>query len=68
MFPPKRKGKPTKRPSKEKLSELYKEHTAKEIAAMYQVHVKTVENWIRTYRKSNLHGPNSIRTQNNSKD
>jgi len=51
LFPPKKKGKPTKRPPKEKLSELYKEHTAKEIAAMYQVHVKTVENWIKTYRK-----------------
>lgn len=43
--------KKSKRPSVEVLSELYTQHTAKEIAVMYDVAPSTVRTWIATYRK-----------------
>lgn len=51
QFPAKKKGRPSIRPDAEKLSELYQEHTAKEIANMYHVNVSTVFRWIQKYRK-----------------
>lgn len=44
-------GRPTKRPSAEVLCEMYKVHTAKEIAEEYGVAISTVRSWICRLRK-----------------
>jgi transposase len=50
-IPVKKGGRPSKRPSNEKLAELYQEMTAKEIAKKYKVSEYTVRNWINKARK-----------------
>lgn len=48
---PKKKGRPSKRPSDEELAMLYSVMTAKEVAAHYGVSVSTVKAWIASTRK-----------------
>ena len=48
-------GRPTVRPTHEKLAELYWKYTATEIAEMYNVSVPTVRAWIKYYRKQENH-------------
>ncbi len=50
----KTKGRPTKRPPEKELAELYKIHTAKEIAEQYGVAYGTVKAWISYYRKQEV--------------
>lgn len=50
-IPVKKGGRPSNRPSNEKLANLYQEMTAKEIAKMYKVSEHTVRNWINKARK-----------------
>lgn len=50
-IPAKKGGRPSKRPSNEKLALLYQEMTAKEIAKKYKVSEYTVRNWINKARK-----------------
>lgn len=50
-IPNKKPGPVSKRPPMEVLSELYANHTMKEIAEQYGVSVNTVKTWIATYRK-----------------
>lgn len=45
------KKRQTKRPSIEVLSDLYSNHTTKQIAEIYQVPEGTVKSWIYRYRK-----------------
>ena len=45
-------GSPPKRPPESELATLYAEHTAAEIAAMYDVTVGTVMNWAQFYRRN----------------
>ena len=45
-------GRPRKRPSESELAALYAEHTATEIAAMYDVSLWTVNNWVQYYRQN----------------
>ena len=47
----KTRGKKSKRPSEQELSELYARMTAKEVAEHYGVSVSTVKTWIAYYRK-----------------
>ena len=49
-----KKGKPSKRPPAEELSELYSKMTAKELAAHYGVAESTVKTWIAYYRKQEV--------------
>ena len=44
-------GRPSKRPSQEQLTELYKTMTAKEIGRKYGVPEVTVRSWIAHYRR-----------------
>lgn len=45
-------GRPLKRPPESELAALYAEHTAAEIAAMYNVSYFTVINWVQHYRQN----------------
>ena len=47
----KKMGRPTKRPEPEFLVALYNDHTAKQIADMYDVRESTVRSWISRLRK-----------------
>ena len=47
----KTRGKPSKRPPEQELSELYAKMTAKEVAKHYGVADSTVRAWIAYYRK-----------------
>lgn len=51
MIERKKSGRPTKRPSSEKLSTMYKTMTAKEISHIYEVSEDTVRSWILYYRR-----------------
>lgn len=51
MLQKKNKGRTSKRPSMEELSELYSRLTAKQIAEQFAVSDSTVRHWIATYRK-----------------
>ena len=51
MLQKKNKGRTSKRPSMEELSELYSRLTAKQIADQFGVSDSTVRHWIATYRK-----------------
>lgn len=51
LFPAKKMGRPSNKPSAEKLAELYQVHTSKEIAEMYGVKTDTVNHWVWMYRK-----------------
>lgn len=48
---PKKKGRPSKRPSDAELAMLYSGMTAKEVAKHYGVSVSTVKAWIASTRK-----------------
>lgn len=48
---PKKKGRPSNRPSDEELAMLYSGMTAKELAEHYGVAVSTVKSWIASIRK-----------------
>lgn len=50
-MPHKKMGRPTKRPNPELLALLYKNHTSKEIAEMYDVSASTVRMWACRLRK-----------------
>lgn len=50
-IPNKKMGRPTKRPAPEFLVALYKDHTAKQIAEMYDVKESTVRSWVARLRK-----------------
>lgn len=45
-------GRPMSRPSIETLANLYKDHTAREIAEIYNVREATVYSWINRARKT----------------
>ena len=45
-------GRPPKRPPESELAALYADHTAAEIAAMYDVSLWTVRKWIHFYRSN----------------
>lgn len=46
-------GRPSKKPSEERLGELYENYTIAQIADLYGVDRKTVSNWLRSYRQNN---------------
>ena len=48
------KGKPSKRPTAEELSEMYSKMTAKQVAEHYGVAASTVRAWIAYYRKQEV--------------
>lgn len=52
----KKRGRRTIRPSEEELAKLYANHTAKEIAEIYNVSVRTAESWVVYYRKQHKKG------------
>lgn len=53
----KKGGRPTKRPSNEKLNEMYQSMTARQIGMKYNVSENTVRSWIyRARRKAELNG------------
>ena len=51
LFPRKKAGRPSNRPSMEVLAELYQTHTLEEIAEMYDVKVSTVKVWVWNCRR-----------------
>lgn len=51
VFPKRKQGRPSNKPSAEELAELYVSHTAEEIAEMYGVKAGTVYRWAYLYRK-----------------
>ena len=51
MLQQKQKGRVSKKPEIEVLSELYKRMTAKQIAEQFHVSDSTVRHWISNYRK-----------------
>ena len=46
QYPGKRGGRPTNRPDPDTLAELYRTHTARQIARMYGVKRGTVAHWV----------------------
>ena len=51
VFPVKKVGRPSNKPSAEKLAELYETLTSAEIGEMYGVKADTVKHWVWMYRK-----------------
>ena len=50
-IPYKKTGRPSKRPDPELLIALYQDHTATELAEMYDVSETTVRSWVSRLRK-----------------
>ena len=64
MVMKKNSGRPTNRPDVATLDELYKDHTATEIAAMYKVSPSCVRSWVMRYRRELAHaGAQSTETE-----
>lgn len=57
-YPGKRGGRPTNRPDAETLADLYRTHTARQIAQMYGVAKGTVEQWVWADRHGETRGDN----------
>lgn len=47
----KKSGRPSSRPDKETLLDLYNNYTATAISKMYNVSIRTVRNWLHDYSK-----------------
>lgn len=50
----KSRGRRTNKPDCETLARLYEDHTAEEIAEMYNVSANTVRHWIYLYRREDV--------------
>lgn len=50
----KNRGRKSNKPDCETLARLYEDHTAEEIAGMYNVSTNTVRSWIYKYRREDM--------------
>lgn len=51
MLERKKAGRPSGRPATEVFEELYRNHTARQIAEMYGVSIPTVKYWVKQIRR-----------------